>query len=94
MGRKKIYGRKKGRVLPEVMKAGVTAVVEGKKSIRAAAKEFEIPYGTLHSYILKAKEGGIDKISFEANYAVRKVFTQCEEQLIYEYLIKASEPAT
>jgi len=71
------------------MKAAVLQVFEGRKTMRAAAKEFGIPCGTFHSYVKKTKNhGSFDGIRYEANRMVHMVFTTEEDKLLTEYLLK------
>ncbi|ESO05980.1 hypothetical protein HELRODRAFT_73069, partial [Helobdella robusta] len=91
MGRKRVVERKKGAVLSESMKQAVTIVLNNTNTIRGASKLYKIPYGTLHSYVAKAKDVGLDSMRFEANYYVRKIFSVDQETSIHNYLVKSSE---
>ena len=80
------------RTPAETMQAAVTAVLGPQgMSIRAAAKNFDIPYCTLHSYVAKRRASGTDEIRYNANYSVRMVFSKDQEQQLYEYLLKAAK---
>jgi transposase len=69
------------RTPAETMQAAVTAVLGPQgMSIRAAAKNFDIPYCTLHSYVAKRRASGTDEIRYNANYSVRMVFSKDQEQ--------------
>lgn len=76
------------------MKEAVKRVVEKNESIRQVSKENEIPFTTLQRYVQKYKnslEEERSQIRFTPNYAVNKVFPLEMEELLKEYLVKASK---
>jgi len=73
------------------MKNAVEEVVEGRSSIRGAAKQFSIPFTTLITYVRKANSQDTDAMKYSPNYSVRQVFNEDEESLLCEYLVKAAK---
>lgn len=82
---------KRGAVSPERLKLAIDSLKNGGK-IRTAAREFGLKKSTLHKYVKTIRSSITpDLISFTPNYAVKKVFSDEEEKLLLEYLIKAAK---
>ncbi|XP_077966411.1 uncharacterized protein LOC144419992 [Styela clava] len=98
MPRKRARKTTMGLIDPEVMKQAAEDVAYKGKSMRATASTYNIPKSTLLRYVRKCKisreEGSstcmLNIKDFEPNYAVRRIFTDCEEEELEEYLIEAS----
>jgi len=75
----------------DTMQAAVNAAVEESLSIRAAAKKYNVPLATLHSYVKKRKSSGTDDMRFSPNYSIRMVFSAEQENELHEYLLKAAK---
>ena len=58
------------RTPADTMQSAVLAVIEERLSIRAAAKQFNVPLATLHSYVKKSRSNGTDDVRFSPNYSV------------------------
>jgi len=83
--------RKIGNVSSERMKDAVNEVIEGGKSIRSVGKMYDIKFSTLRRYVTKAKENeNKESMSYAPCYNCRQIFTENEERLLHDYLIKAS----
>lgn len=68
----------------------VDKVKEGGK-LRSVAKDFGLKKSTLHRYVKDVLGNSVANIKFTPNYAVKKVFTDEEERLLLEYIVKAAK---
>lgn len=62
---------------PEVMKNAVRSIVEEGKSIRSAAKDFDVDRKTLGRYYSRIIQG--KETTFEPNYNTCQIFSNDEE---------------
>lgn len=90
------YKRKEGakarRSIPsEIMMQACKEVVEGKNTVRASAKKYDIDKTTLSRYVSKFRSNPEDKDSLTSDYQKRKIFSNEEETLLKDYLLKASK---
>ncbi|BFZ08869.1 hypothetical protein BsWGS_11908 [Bradybaena similaris] len=72
---------------PELIKAAVKEVLEHKQPIRTVANKHSIDRMTLTRYVNKAKNGDT---SAKLNYNIRQVFSDEEENILEDYLKRAS----
>lgn len=73
----------RGSTSQEVFELAANDVLENNKSIRAAAKSFNICQVTLHAFIKKKKAGLNVEMGYKKN---RQVFSPAEENKISDYL--------
>lgn len=88
------YKRKEGAMLRktvsvDIMQAACNEVVDGKLSIRSAAKKYEIDRTTLTRYIQKYRVNPTDFSALQPNFKVRQIFTKEVENMLKDYIIKS-----
>ena len=84
--------RKVGNTSSERMKDAVEKVISEGKSIQSVCEMYNIKFSTLRRYVQKARDAGNTGLtSYAPNYRCRQVFTDVEERLLQDYLIKASK---
>lgn len=89
---RKQNARKIGNTDKERMKDAVKLVLDDGRSIRQACQTFGMKFSTLRRYVeIARKSEDRNAMSYSPNYACRQVFTEEEETLLQEYLIKASK---
>ena len=77
----------------DVMKEAVRLVRNGT-SLRKVAKDKCVSKSALQRYVTKAKNTPLedmDKISFQANYSVNKIFRDYEEMSLKTYIMECSK---
>lgn len=76
----------------ENLKKAVACVINENASLKGTAKRYGINVMTLKRYVRTKKANLTDSdISYTSDYTKRKVFNDKEEDLLKEYLIKASK---
>ena len=83
------YKRKttRGSTSEEVYELAAKEVLENKKSLREAARSFEICHVTLHTFMKKKKEGLSVELGYKKN---RQVFNTQQEIKLAEYLVQCA----
>jgi hypothetical protein len=65
------------------MQEAAQAVVTGEKTLREAAKDFDIPKTTLGRYVRKMRQPDCHaNIRFCPNYCVRQIFSDVDESML------------
>lgn len=84
--RKSDTGRKIGNNSEADIRRGITLIRNGM-SIRAAAKDVQVPYATLKRYYWNIKNAAsLEGQRLQPNYSVNKVFTETQENELKEYI--------
>ena len=92
MPRSKSKPRSIGATPPELMKKAVNEVTEKKALVRSVSEIYAIPFTTLWRYVKKfSSSQNPNNVVFEPKYNCRKVFSDVEEVMLKDYLVKASK---
>ena len=83
------YVRKTPRTAPGLLDAATKEVLEGKSSVRAAAKNNNIPRITLHDHVKRQR--GIEAGESVPHCPTRSIFTEEEEQKLANYVVRAAD---
>ena len=83
------YVRKTPRTAPGLLDAATKEVLEGKSSVRAAAKNNNIPRITLHDHVKRQRE--IEAGESVPHCPTRSIFTEEEEQKLANYVVRAAD---
>ena len=75
----------------ENLEKAVEMVMKKQQTIHGVAKLFKIPKTTLLRHFESFKESGLSSLEYKQNNDVKKVFTDAEEQLLVEFMIKDSQ---
>lgn len=83
--------KSKGRVPtdPEILETAVREICSTNGKIRTVAKKYNIDRTTLSRYVHKFKSNEI--VSFVANFNSSQIFTNQEEYLLVQYLLKCAD---
>lgn len=83
-------GRRRDLVDPQALKNAIAAVNSDdpnkKLSYREASKVFKVSRSTITRHLNKFKELGESNFEYSVNYAVKKVFTELEENSLVNYI--------
>lgn len=74
----------------DIIKRAYNDVVSGNKSVRQAAKDYNIPKSTLARYVQRKAISSENK-NFHSIHVSRQIFTSEEEMLLGNYLIRAAD---
>ena len=70
------------------MKNAAEKIISEKRSIRSVAKDFNICHVTLYRYVTNIKKGNIPSVGYKPT---AKVFSDEEEQIMVNYILKAAD---
>lgn len=86
------FKRKTNRVFPEGdLRRAVEKVLNNQKSLREAASLHNVTKSRLGLYVKKAKEVGLENVSFNPNFKSRQVFTDEMEKALEKYLLRCQK---
>lgn len=73
------------------MEAACKEVVERLSTVRASATKFDIDRMTLTRYVAKYWLNPRDTHNLQSNYKIRQIFSDEEETMLKDYIIKTSK---
>lgn len=83
-------GVKRTPVCKENLERSVKAVIKKEKTAYGAAKEYNVVKPTLLRHVKKCQASSLPSFEYKHNNDTNKVFTDEEETLLVEYILKAS----
>lgn len=83
-------GVKRTPVCKEDLERAVKAVIKKEKTAYGAAKEYNVDKATLLRHVKKFQASSLPSFEYKHNNDTNKVFTDEEETLLVDYILKAS----
>lgn len=90
MPRSKV-GKKRTPISKAMIERAIELIIKDEQSVCQVANDLQISKTTLLRHKKKFLESGLEKFSYKPNNDVNKVFSEDEEKLLVDYILKAAD---